>query len=128
MKNEKLKLVIRSHEGPDAREDRPEMPSIQSGFCVDHDLGEDGKLVTIFSAPDYPQFRDFGDTRHDNEGAFIRLNGKTNFCSVEDVCSFSATPRPPAECYYDLDIGGSDVEGPSDGSCASGLPVTGLKE
>ena len=23
---------------------------------------------------------------------------------------------PPAECYYDLDIGGSDVEGPSDGS------------
>ena len=66
-------------DGSRCSRNRPEMPSIQSGFCVDHDLGEDGKLVTIFSAPDYPQFRDFGDTRHDNEGAFIRLNGKTNF-------------------------------------------------
>ena len=127
MKNENLKLIIRSHEGPDAREDKPEMSSIQSGFCIDHDLGEDGKLVTIFSAPDYPQFRDFGDTRHNNEGAFIRLKGETNFCSVEDVCTFSATPRPPAECYYDLDIGGSDVEGPSDGS-GGGLSSAGEEE
>jgi serine/threonine-protein phosphatase 5 len=104
------------------------MPSIQSGFCIDHDLGEDGKLVTVFSAPDYPQFRDFGDTRHNNEGAFIRLKGDSNFCSVDDVCFFSATPRPPAECYYDLDVGGSDVEGPSDGSCGSGLSSAGEED
>jgi len=124
LKNENLKLVIRSHEGPDAREDKPDMPSIQTGFCVDHDLGEDGKLVTVFSAPDYPQFRDIGDTRHNNSGAFIRLKQETNFCLVdeaENVITYMAIPRPPAQCYYDLDIEGSDVEGPdytSDDNCA----------
>ena len=112
MKNENLKLIIRSHEGPDAREDRPDMPSVQHGFSVDHDLGDDGKLVTVFSAPDYPQFRDYGETRHNNLGAFIRLKGETKFCSIDDIFSFESTPRPPAQCYYDVSFGGSDEEAP----------------
>lgn len=35
-----VKLIIRSHEGPDARAKRPEddrMPSIDEGYCVDHE-------------------------------------------------------------------------------------------
>lgn len=35
-----LRLIIRSHEGPDARDKRLEgerMPSVDSGYAVDHD-------------------------------------------------------------------------------------------
>jgi hypothetical protein len=35
-----LRLIIRSHEGPDARDKRQEgdrMPSVDSGYAVDHD-------------------------------------------------------------------------------------------
>ena len=26
--------------------------------------------------------------------------------------SFDAVPRPPSQCYYELDLNGSDAEGP----------------
>jgi len=51
-----VQLVIRSHEGPDAREKRPEMAGMRSGYTEDHTV-ESGRLVTLFSAPDYPQFQ-----------------------------------------------------------------------
>lgn len=40
MRSNKVSLIIRSHEGPDARAKRPaddRMPSIDEGYCVDHD-------------------------------------------------------------------------------------------
>ena len=49
-------LIIRSHEGPDAREKRPEFAGMDEGYTIDH-VVESGKLITLFSAPDYPQFQ-----------------------------------------------------------------------
>eukprot|EP00951_Prasinocladus_malaysianus_P003976 scaffold28183_cov19-Prasinocladus_malaysianus.AAC.1 len=50
-----LTLLLRSHEGPDARcrADRP-MPSMDPGYSLDHSVPA-GRLMTVFSAPDYPQ-------------------------------------------------------------------------
>ena len=49
-------LIVRSHEGPDARDKRPEMEAMNKGYTVDH-VVKAGKLITLFSAPDYPQFQ-----------------------------------------------------------------------
>jgi serine/threonine-protein phosphatase 5 len=49
-------LIIRSHEGPDAREKRSGFGGMDEGYTVDH-VVESGKLITLFSAPDYPQFQ-----------------------------------------------------------------------
>lgn len=49
-------LIIRSHEGPDAREKRTGLGGMDKGYTIDHNV-ESGKLITIFSAPDYPQFQ-----------------------------------------------------------------------
>jgi hypothetical protein len=40
LRDNNVRLILRSHEGPDARAKRPaddRMPSIDGGFCVDHD-------------------------------------------------------------------------------------------
>ena len=50
------KLIIRSHEGPDARDKRPGLGGMDQGYTIDH-IVESGKLITLFSAPDYPQFQ-----------------------------------------------------------------------
>ncbi|XP_074378477.1 phosphatidylinositol/phosphatidylcholine transfer protein SFH8-like [Apium graveolens] len=52
------KLIIRSHEGPDATEKRPGFGGMNEGYTIDH-VVESGKLITLFSAPDYPQFQLF---------------------------------------------------------------------
>lgn len=49
-------LIVRSHEGPDARDKRPDMEAMDKGYTVDH-VVKAGKLITLFSAPDYPQFQ-----------------------------------------------------------------------
>lgn len=51
-------LIIRSHEGPDAREKRSGLGGMDEGYTIDH-VVESGKLITLFSAPDYPQFQVF---------------------------------------------------------------------
>ena len=51
-----LRLIIRSHEGPDARFDRTDLPDMSQGFAIDH-VTAAGRLITVFSAPDYPQFQ-----------------------------------------------------------------------
>ncbi|KAJ7553681.1 hypothetical protein O6H91_06G108500 [Diphasiastrum complanatum] len=56
MEKHKLKLIVRSHEGPDAREKRDDMADMEKGYTVDH-IVKSGKLITLFSAPDYPQFQ-----------------------------------------------------------------------
>ncbi|KDD75909.1 hypothetical protein H632_c441p0, partial [Helicosporidium sp. ATCC 50920] len=51
-----LRLVLRSHEGPDAREGRDDVLPMSRGYAEDH-VGASGMLATVFSAPDYPQFQ-----------------------------------------------------------------------
>ena len=52
----KLRLILRSHEGPDARSGREDLPDMSQGFTIDH-VTPAGRLLTVFSAPDYPQFQ-----------------------------------------------------------------------
>ena len=49
-----LQLIIRSHEGPDARDKRKDLGRMDEGYTIDHEV-KSGKLVTLFSAPDIPQ-------------------------------------------------------------------------
>ena len=51
-----LRLILRSHEGPDARCSRDDLPDMTQGFTIDH-VTPAGRLLTVFSAPDYPQFQ-----------------------------------------------------------------------
>ncbi|KAG2243777.1 hypothetical protein Bca52824_094381 [Brassica carinata] len=71
LKKYELKLIIRSHEGPDAREKRDGLGGMDIGYTIDHNV-ESGKLITIFSAPDYPQFQ-ATEERYRNKGAYIIL-------------------------------------------------------
>lgn len=103
-----LKLVIRSHEGPDAREKRPGLGGMDEGYTIDH-VVESGKLITLFSAPDYPQFQ-ATEERYKNKGAYIVLE-PPNF-DTPVFHSFEAiTPRPKVNPYYDFeDVIDSDEE------------------
>ncbi|KAL7135292.1 hypothetical protein ABFS83_11G083900 [Erythranthe nasuta] len=103
-----LKLIIRSHEGPDARDKRADLAGMDLGYTIDH-IVESGKLITLFSAPDYPQFQ-ATEERHRNKGAYIVLEpphfDTPIFRSFEAV-----TPRPKVNPYYDFeDVIDSDEE------------------
>ncbi|CAK7357571.1 unnamed protein product [Dovyalis caffra] len=108
LKKFQLKLIIRSHEGPDAREKRPGLGGMDEGYTIDH-VVPSGKLITLFSAPDYPQFQATED-RHKNKGAYIVL--KPPRFDVPEFHSFEAvTPRPVVKAYYDYeDVIDSDEE------------------
>ncbi|KAF8068441.1 PU1 [Scenedesmus sp. PABB004] len=131
-----VRLIIRSHEGPDARDRRVEgdrMPSISGGWAVDH-VGPSGRLATLFSAPDYPQFMAAGEARYNNRGAVAHLSAPGwDEAAIE---SFDAVlPRPHAESYYELPTWTEDEEDEqqhaSEGSeggeaaAAAGVPVAG---
>ena len=117
LKTNGLSLVLRSHEGPDAREDREGMDNMHAGFSVDHDIENVGKLCTVFSAPDYPQFIEAGDTRHNNAATFVRLRGGTEWAEPEPTAFTAARPRPGPSAPR-VTVGGSDEEGPDGGSRA----------
>lgn len=82
-----------------------------------------GKLVTIFSAPDYPQFQD-ADERFDNKASVLIL--KPPHHDEYDISMFTAADRPAGQLFYSLDQLGSDEEVPDEvtfsqaGSIASG--------
>lgn len=81
--------------GPDARQNRIDngesLGSLLDGYSEDHS-GPNGKLVTVFSAPDYPQFLGSDELRISNKGAIIVLNAP-DYASPE-VVRFSASKRP----------------------------------
>ncbi|XP_024384403.1 serine/threonine-protein phosphatase 7 isoform X2 [Physcomitrium patens] len=123
MEKHKLKLIVRSHEGPDARDKRPEMDAMNKGYTIDH-VVKAGKLITLFSAPDYPQFQASAN-RYNNKGAYIVLEAPD--FSVPHFFEFEAVqPRPKVSPYYDfvnsidsdeeLDLGSGSG---SEGSCGS---------
>jgi len=102
MKDHKLKLIIRSHEGPDARIKRPEMESMKEGYTVDQKVSS-GQLVTLFSAPDYPQFQACAPTeRTKNKAAYIVLNAETP--STPNFFQFEAVERPVFTAFYDYEL------------------------
>ncbi|KAJ4911879.1 Serine/threonine-protein phosphatase 7 inactive-like protein [Raphanus sativus] len=68
LKQSNLKMIIRSHEGPDARSDREDMGNMLCGYSVDHEV-ESGKLYTIFSASNLSQ----GSRNYENEGSYAVL-------------------------------------------------------
>lgn len=100
MKRYNLKLIIRSHEGPDARDKREDMTSMQDGYTIDH-VVESGKLITLFSAPDYPQFQATND-RYNNRAAYIVLHAP-DFSTPKFHTFEAIKPRPKANSYYDFD-------------------------
>lgn len=103
-----LKLIIRSHEGPDAREKRPGLGGMDEGYTIDH-IVETGKLITLFSAPDYPQFQATTD-RYNNKGAYIVLK-PPDFATPEFHSFQAVTPRPQVNPYYEYkDVIDSDEE------------------
>ena len=108
-----LHLIIRSHEGPDARHKRERMGSMMSGWCVDHTPPCGARLATLFSAPDYPQFYAPTEERLGNTAAVAVLRGPPDWCDDITLLHYDAQPRPVAAPYYELDEPGSDVEGPT---------------
>ncbi|XP_018437685.2 serine/threonine-protein phosphatase 7 long form homolog [Raphanus sativus] len=89
-----LKLIIRGKEAPHQRAQRDGLPPMNEGFSKDHE-----GLITLFSAPDHPQFQDT-EERHNNKGAYIILHIPD--CEEPEIHVFEAvSPRPKAEAYYD---------------------------
>ncbi|KAM0983716.1 hypothetical protein ACFX2C_011226 [Malus domestica] len=110
LKKSQLKLIIRTHEGPDARDkrQRPGLEGMDNGFTIDH-IVESGKLITLFSAPDYPQFQGTGD-RCRNKGAYIVLE-PPNFDNPVFHSFEAVTPRPQANPFNDFEeVADSDQE------------------
>ncbi|KAG2278264.1 hypothetical protein Bca52824_060819 [Brassica carinata] len=100
LKKYELKLIIRSHEGPDAREKRDGLGGMDIGYTIDHSV-ESGKLITIFSAPDYPQFQ-ATEERYRNKGAYIILQAP-DFSDPQFRSFEAVTPRPKANPFYDFE-------------------------
>ncbi|KAK7250747.1 hypothetical protein RIF29_33391 [Crotalaria pallida] len=108
LKKYQLKLIIRSHEGPDAREKRDGFDGMAEGYTIDH-IVDSGKLVTVFSAPDYPQFQ-ATEERYNNKGAYVVLE-PPNFDNPIFHEFSAVTPRPKVNPYYDFeDVIDSDEE------------------
>lgn len=99
LQKNKLKLIVRSHEGPDARVKRHDMKDMSKGYTIDHVVNS-GKLITLFSAPDYPQFQ-AGNHRYNNKGAYILLEAP-DFSSPKIFTFAAVLPRPKAMAYYDF--------------------------
>ena len=87
-----LSLMIRSHEGPDAREKRPHLVNdMMEGYAIDHrDENNTPILITVFSAPNYPQ----GPQSRGNTASFIRFPNKTIERLIYEIRQFQAAPRP----------------------------------
>ncbi|PON96174.1 Serine/threonine-specific protein phosphatase/bis(5-nucleosyl)-tetraphosphatase [Trema orientale] len=98
LKQSNLKLIIRSHEGPDARDGQDDFEDMLSGYSMDH-VEESGKLYTLFSAPNYPQF---GEINYKNDGAYAVLK-PPNFESPS-FHSFKAKERPKIDPYVVADV------------------------
>ncbi|KAH7298617.1 hypothetical protein KP509_25G051200 [Ceratopteris richardii] len=118
LQKHRLKLIVRSHEGPDARIKRPDMMDMSKGYTIDHNV-DSGKLITLFSAPDYPQFQ-ATKCRYNNKGAYIILDAP-DFSSPTFYTFVATLPRPKVTAYYDfVNVADSDDEidvgGNSDGS------------
>ncbi|CAA0277808.1 unnamed protein product [Arabidopsis thaliana] len=95
LQDNNLKWIIRGKGAPDERAKRDDLAPMNGGYAEDHE-----GLITLFSAPDHPQFQDT-EERHNNKAAYIILQipecEELKFQPLEAV-----SPRPKAEAYYDF--------------------------
>ena len=56
--------------------------------------------MTVFSAPDYPQFQPSSEDRFKNLGADAVLLGSSDNYASPEMVEYSAAPRP--QVYYSL--------------------------
>ncbi|XP_071938942.1 serine/threonine-protein phosphatase 7 long form homolog isoform X1 [Coffea arabica] len=124
LKNSNLKLIIRGHEGPDVRKGQLGLGGIDEGYTIDHDV-EAGRLITVFSAPDYPQFQQAKEARYLNKGAYVVLD-HPDFDAPSVRIFEAVTPRPKANAYYDYkNVAGSSEEGNLASSSHEDLDLAG---
>lgn len=89
LKRERLSLIIRAHEGPDARVQRPSMNSMSEGYSVDQD-----RVVTLFSAANY--------CGYGNKGCVASFKGLRLSSSDLPVFTHFASEKPlDASLFYD---------------------------
>eukprot|EP00871_Galdieria_phlegrea_P000960 jgi/Galph1/1865/GphlegSOOS_G545.1 len=108
LRSNHISYIIRSHEGPDAREKRKDFPGLIEGHSIDfvtigkqkmensqEDVGSSSEchsvetrpiLITVFSAPCYPE----GPNARNNRGAICTLD--ENMEPTFEI--FPAVPRP----------------------------------
>jgi len=75
--------------------------------------------LTVFSAPDYPQFMSPDEERYRNKASVVVLTAPDY--SNPTIKQYEAVPRPEASPYYDLGINDSDEELEHPASNLSGL-------
>ena len=102
----RLRLLVRSHEGPDARDKRRgEMPDVDAGYAVDHRWPgtDEPAVVTVFSAPAYPQFRSAGrrDAPRTTRGAYAVLQPVE---VAEPACESPTQTTPTATAPASLNV------------------------
>ena len=54
--------------------------------------------MTVFSAPDYPQFQPTNEDRFNNLGAVAVLKGSRDSFTAPEIVEYSAVPRPQVIC------------------------------
>ena len=54
--------------------------------------------MTVFSAPDYPQFQPTNEDRFNNLGAVAVLTGSRDSFTAPEMVEYPAVPRPQVSC------------------------------
>ncbi|XP_044497743.1 serine/threonine-protein phosphatase 7-like isoform X2 [Mangifera indica] len=101
-----LKLIIRSHEGPDARTGHEDSRNLLNGYSKDHDVAS-GQLYTLFTAPSYAQFGGF-----DNVGAYAVIKPPKFDSPI--FLPLKAAKRPEAPLYDSFLYEDFDSDGAED--------------
>lgn len=55
--------------------------------------------MTVFSAPDYPQFQPANEDRFNNQGAVAVLRSSHDSFTSPEIVEYSAVPRPEVICH-----------------------------
>lgn len=120
LEQEGLGLLVRSHEGPEARFNRKEASDGTdplgcdledfTGYAIDHRFqgSNSPSCVTVFSAPLYPQH---APEFHVPRAAVLYLQGNV-YASSHIPVYLTPVPRPSGAPFYNTEQQGSDLKGP----------------
>ncbi|KAL3506966.1 hypothetical protein ACH5RR_032348 [Cinchona calisaya] len=97
LKNSSIKLIIRAHGDPDARNKLLGPVGTDEGYTIEHEVGS-GRLITIISAPDYTEFQE-KEASYQNKGAYVVLD-HPDFDTPSVGIFEAVTQRPKAKAYY----------------------------
>lgn len=93
LKREYLGMIVRAHEGPDARKQRPEMDDMMKGYSCDLETPS-GPLITMFSSANY--------CSHGNEGA-VAVFTRANYLGLPKFISYDFDGPSDPELFYNPD-------------------------